>query len=198
MSGIIAFVAGYLVGGMPTADWLATRKGIDLRAGGSGNPGTNNALRLGGRGLALAVLAAELLKGSGVVIAGGWIAGDTGMIGAGFGAVAGNILNPYRNLRGGQGLAIACGVLLTALPAAALVGIVIIAAGVVLLRATAPAALMAMLALAVSAITLPIGPWGVSTRSSAAALGIGVALLVIPKQIRKLRPASPPPLPGPG
>src|SRR5690606_27985836 len=69
-AGVIAaaLVVGYLVGSAPTADWLARRRGIDLRSTGSGNPGTNNALRTGGPRLAAS--GAQGVVGPGVAASG--------------------------------------------------------------------------------------------------------------------------------
>jgi hypothetical protein len=42
-----AVLLGYLLGSIPTANGLARLRGVDLRKAGSGNPGVNNARRLG-------------------------------------------------------------------------------------------------------------------------------------------------------
>lgn len=75
----LAVVFGYLVGSIPSADLAARIRGFDLRSQGSGNPGTANALRLGGRGLAATVLAMDGAKGAaatalGMAIGGHWAA----------------------------------------------------------------------------------------------------------------------------
>lgn len=194
----MALLVGYLIGGTPTADWLARRAGIDLRTSGSGNPGANNALRLGGRGLAIRVLLAEVLKGVACVVVGGVIAGQAGMVLGGIGAVAGNVFNPYRRLRGGQGLAITAGVLCTATPAAGLAGIAAIAVAARILHRSAPAAIIALLVVVVVSAWLPMAPWGMTDPSHATLLAGGVAAVVAPKQISKLRPASRPPTPATG
>jgi len=56
MTTLLAAIAGYALGSLPTAGALARMRGIDLRAEGSGNPGANNALRTGGLILAAGVL----------------------------------------------------------------------------------------------------------------------------------------------
>lgn len=189
---------GYLVGGTPTADWLARRAGIDLRASGSGNPGANNALRLGGRRLATQVLLLEILKGAASVVVAGVMAGHAGMVYGGIGAVAGNVLNPYRRLRGGQGLAITAGVLCTAAPAVGLAGLAAIAVAVRILHRSAPAAIIALVVVVVVAAWLPVTPWGIADRSQSMLLAAGIVALVGPKQISKLRSVSRPPTPTPG
>lgn len=94
MTSALALVAGYLLGGVPTTDWLATRRGVDLRGRGSGNPGANNALRLGGRGLAATVLAVEIVKGIVCVGVGASVGGEGGMAVAGVGAALGMCSTP--------------------------------------------------------------------------------------------------------
>lgn len=193
-----ALMVGFLIGGAPTADWLAHRSGIDLRGSGSGNPGANNALRLGGRRLALQVLTVEMLKGVFCVAVGGLLAADPGTVLGGIGAVAGNVFNPYRRLRGGQGLAITAGVLFTALPAVGLAGLATIALAVRVLRRSAPAALVALAVVVFFAGWLPAGPWGLADPVQAVLLATGILLIVGPKQALKIRSASRPPTPAPG
>lgn len=194
MTNLLVFVAGYLWGGTPTADWLAGRRGLDLRASGSGNPGANNALRLGGRGLGAAILAVELAKGSSAAALGWMAAGDPGMVFAGLGAIGGNILNPYRRLRGGQGLGIATGALLAAFPVAAMLAIGVAAIVVVATRSSSVAALAASTALVVAAVWAPAGPWGVASGRWAAVLAVGSAGMVVPRQLARLRRSCPPAL----
>jgi acyl phosphate:glycerol-3-phosphate acyltransferase len=186
-----SLVVGYLIGGIPTADWLARRRGIDLRNDGSGNPGANNALRLGGRRLGAAVLAAEVGKGVVAVWIGG-LAGDIGVVAAGIGAVLGNVYNPYRGLRGGQGLGLAAGVLLGAAPIAAAAGILVIWVTVVVTRHAAVAALAALVAVVAGAVWGGSGPWGLTDTGHAVALAAGVSGVIAPKQLLKLRPPDRP------
>ena len=133
---VIALAAGYLIGGIPTADWTARRVGLDLRKAGSGNPGANNAMRIGGRRLGANILLLEITKGATAVFLGSLLAGDPGMVGAGIGAVNGNIHNPYRRFRGGQGLGITAGVLLGELPLTGAVGILVITVVVITTRSS--------------------------------------------------------------
>ena len=197
MTAALALVAGYLLGGVPTADWLALRRGIDLRDHGSGNPGANNALRLGGRRLAATVLAVEVVKGIACVGMGAYVAGEAGMAFAGLGAAVGNVLNPYRSLRGGQGLGISAGVLLAAFPVGAAAGIMVIAAVVRIVRWTAPATLAALLAIVLTARWLSTTPWGIASSGWATFLAIGLAVTLAPKQLRRLKRLGRPSRPRP-
>lgn len=182
----VALACGYLLGGLPTADWLARRAGIDLRRHGSGNPGANNARRLGGRRLAAAILVSEMIKGAGCVLLGAALADQQGMVAGGIGAALGNVANPYRRLQGGQGLGIAAGILAAALPLGAIVGVVVIASVVSVVRASAPAALAALAGIVVVAAWLPLSPWGLTDSTLATILAIGLAGVIVPKQIGKL------------
>ncbi|HSJ29750.1 MAG TPA: glycerol-3-phosphate acyltransferase [Acidimicrobiia bacterium] len=192
-----ALLVGYLVGGIPTADWLARRRGLDLRARGSRNPGANNALRLGGRRLAAAVLTAEVGKGALAVLLGG-LGDDAGAVAAGIGAVLGNVSNPYRRLRGGQGLGITAGILLTAAPVVGLVAILVIWTTVVVTRNAAAAAVAAMIGLIATAALAGSGPWGLTDTGHVVALALGVCAVIAPKQVMKLRPPARPTPPAPG
>ncbi|MEX2423773.1 MAG: glycerol-3-phosphate acyltransferase [Acidimicrobiia bacterium] len=198
MTGALAFVLGYVMGGTPTADWIAQRRGIDLRAQGSGNPGANNALRVGGKWLAATILTVEIVKGIVCVGTGAFVGGEAGMALAGMGAALGNVLNPYRSLRGGQGLGISAGVLIAALPLAAGTGIVVIAIVARIVRWTAPATLAALVAIVATARWSPVNPWwGIESREWATLLTIGLAATLAPKQLRRLtrsgRPSRPQP-----
>lgn len=65
----IAYAAGiillsYLLGSIPTGYWVVkSLKGVDIRQIGSGSTGATNVLRAAGKGAALFVLIADILKG---------------------------------------------------------------------------------------------------------------------------------------
>jgi glycerol-3-phosphate acyltransferase PlsY len=64
---VTAFSAGYLLGTVPSADGvarLAAGRRVDLREGGSRNPGALNVFRLVGRRAGRAVVVADVAKGS--------------------------------------------------------------------------------------------------------------------------------------
>lgn len=186
MTGAVALVLGYALGGTPTADWIAKRRGIDLRAEGSGNPGANNAMRLGGRRLAALILSVEVAKGVTCIGLGAVVGGEAGMALAGVGAALGNVLNPYRSLRGGQGLGVSAGVLFAALPIAGAAGVVVIAVVVRLVRWSGPATLTALITIIVTARWMPESPWGIQSREWATLLTVGLAVTLAPKQLRRL------------
>lgn len=196
MTMLAIFVGAFLLGGTPTADWLAERAGVDLRTGGSKNPGANNALRLGGRRLAAMILGAELVKGVLCVTLGIAVGGEAGMSVSGVGAVLGNVASPYRSFRGGQGLGIAAGVLAAALPLVAAAGIATITTVALTTRKTALAALAALLAIILSAAWMPIHPWGITDTRWSTFLAVGLSAVIAPKQIRKVTRSDRPPRPA--
>lgn len=190
----LAIAVGYLIGSLPTAAWIAGAAGIDLRSQGSTNPGANNARSLGGVGLGAQVLIVEIAKGATAVALGGMIGGQPGAVAAGLAALAGNILNVWYRFSGGQGLGISAGILIAAwplwfLPILAAIG------GVAATTRSAPrAAMTAVATLAVGAgleatVGLPT-PWGVEG-IDAAILAVGMAALIVPKQIARLSRHSP-------
>src|SRR5262245_20020504 len=67
--GLLALVAGYLLGSIPFGLILTRAAGLgDVRAIGSGNIGATNVLRTGNKGLAAATLVLDALKGTFAVL----------------------------------------------------------------------------------------------------------------------------------
>jgi glycerol-3-phosphate acyltransferase PlsY len=106
-----ALALGYLIGSVPTADLLGRRRGIDLRNSGTGNPGAANALGVGGRGLAAAVLGFDLGKGALAALVGEALGGDGTAVAAAVAAIAAQVHNPWFGFRGGKGLGVTGGTL---------------------------------------------------------------------------------------
>jgi glycerol-3-phosphate acyltransferase PlsY len=183
---VLAIAIGYLLGALPTAGWLAKRlKGVDLRSVGSGNPGANNALQTGGAGLAAAVLVVEMAKGAAAVLIGERLGGEAAAVAAGLGAVAGNLYNVFYRFKGGKGLGITAGILVTAWPTALVPCILVIALGARLTRSSGAAAIIAIVALVGMGVTwmafdLPVG-WGLSRPGLLMLLALGVGVLIWPK-----------------
>lgn len=114
-----ATVVGYLAGTFPSAD-VATRlarRGTDLRAEGSGNPGALNAAAVLGKRWGFVVLAADMTKGALAGAAGRAIAGDTGAYLAATASIAGHIAPVFNGFRGGKGVATSAGACLAVFPA---------------------------------------------------------------------------------
>jgi glycerol-3-phosphate acyltransferase PlsY len=84
----------------------------DLRQIGSGNIGATNVLRTGRKGLAVATLLCDLLKGTAAVwIMYAWYGRDLSII-AGIGAFLGHLFPVWLGFKGGKGVATYIGVLL--------------------------------------------------------------------------------------
>jgi glycerol-3-phosphate acyltransferase PlsY len=185
---ILALVAGYLAGGAPTADWVAAVRGIDLRASGSGNPGANNARRVGGPALGIVVLTVEVAKGIAIVAAARAV--DPAFeVPVAIAGVAGNVFNPFRRFAGGQGLGISLGLLIAAWPTIVPGVLLVIAAVAAGLRRTPAAAISAFVFLIGSAVAwrsmdLPMA-WGVDN-DQVIVLAIGITVVMLPKQVGNL------------
>jgi acyl phosphate:glycerol-3-phosphate acyltransferase len=112
LNGVAALAFGYLLGSIPFGVILTRLAGTeDLRSIGSGSIGATNVLRTGRKGLAVATMLGDALKGTAaVLIAGLW--GPWAAIIAGFGAFLGHLFPVWLNFRGGKGVATYLGVLL--------------------------------------------------------------------------------------
>ncbi len=122
---IILLVCAYTIGSIPFGLILARlAKGVDLRKIGSGNIGATNAKRAGGWRLGIAVLAADMAKGTVCVLAAQVIAKKTGIFSpdltaaaAGLAAVCGHIFPVFfLGKTGGKGVATAAGAFLLLAP----------------------------------------------------------------------------------
>ncbi len=184
LTGLVMVVGGYLWGSIPTANAIARLRGIDLRESGSGNPGANNARRLGGARLGVTVLLVEVAKGFVAVLAASRLAGDWFGAAAGAAAVAGNVVNPWYRFRGGQGLGIAAGVLLAGSPSSAGIGIISAAVTAAAFHSSPAGGLGGLVGAAVGLI-LPTG-WGLEEGPARWLVALLLAV-VAPRQIRNLR-----------
>jgi glycerol-3-phosphate acyltransferase PlsY len=122
---IIAVIAAYLLGSIPTAVWVGKAfHGVDVREHGSGNAGTTNTIRVLGWKTGIPVLIIDMAKG--------WLAAMlpvilkiappgsamltnlqilTGVI-----AIVGHIFPVYAGFRGGKGVATVAGAMLAIHP----------------------------------------------------------------------------------
>ena len=98
---------GYLLGSLNLAMLFAKLKGVDIRAGGSGNPGTSNALTLMGWKIGVLVGAHDIGKGILAVWLCTKIFPTVPYVGAaaGVSCVLGHIYPFYMGFRGGKGFA---------------------------------------------------------------------------------------------
>jgi glycerol-3-phosphate acyltransferase PlsY len=112
---LVALLGAYLIGSIPFGLLLTRWAGLgDIRAIGSGNIGATNVLRTGRKGLAVATLLLDALKGVVAVLLMRWIAPEQDLV-AGTAAVLGHTLPVWLQFKGGKGGATALGVCLAAM-----------------------------------------------------------------------------------
>jgi acyl phosphate:glycerol-3-phosphate acyltransferase len=141
---IVGFVSAYLIGSIPFGLLLAKAGGAgDIRQIGSGNIGATNVLRTGRKGLALATLVLDTLKGALPVWAAYRYFGPDMAVTAGLGAVVGHCIPIWLRFRGGKGVAPAAGVVLMLTP---LVGVIVLALFILIALLTRYVSLASILA----------------------------------------------------
>jgi glycerol-3-phosphate acyltransferase PlsY len=174
MSGPLAVILSYLVGGIPFALVAGRLKGVDVLRHGSGNPGATNAIRVLGPALGVPVLLLDIAKGWAAVtlfaprsdgIGGLW------PLGCGAAAVLGHVFPLGGRFRGGKGVATAAGAFLGLAPVA--IGIVA-AMFCLALAATRYISVASM----VGALTLPISVAALGADAWTTSIATGIALLV--------------------
>lgn len=120
---LLTLVLAYLLGSIPFG-YLLVRLFLkqDIRTTGSGNTGATNVARSGKKGLAIATLLLDLLKGVAAVLIGRYVAGSHGIsmqdmaAAAAAMAVIGHIFPVWLGFRGGKGVATGLGVFLAISP----------------------------------------------------------------------------------
>jgi acyl phosphate:glycerol-3-phosphate acyltransferase len=117
-----ALVFGYLCGSIPFGVVLTRLAGApDVRSIGSGNIGATNVLRTGRKGLAVATLLGDMLKGTVAVLIVRYFFGQGPALLAALAAFLGHLFPVWLRFKGGKGVATYIGLLLgfTAWPALA-------------------------------------------------------------------------------
>jgi glycerol-3-phosphate acyltransferase PlsY len=195
---IVAAVA-YLLGSIPFGYLLVkTFRGQDIRLSGSGNIGATNVARSGAKGLGLATLFLDALKGMLAV----WLAvivarskynvcGDfvvhpcVGtlplMSTAALFAVLGHVFPVWLKFKGGKGVATALGVFSLLFPKAVLVGLAVFIIVVGLTRYVSLGSILAALAFPVAAYFLYHPDW------ISLALSVAISLAVVLKHHQNIR-----------
>lgn len=111
----LALIGGYLIGSIPFGLLLTRAAGLgDIRGIGSGNIGATNVLRTGRKGLAIATLLLDALKGVAAVLLARLFLGDQDLV-AGTAAVLGHTMPVWLGFKGGKGGATGLGVCLAAM-----------------------------------------------------------------------------------
>jgi len=164
-SSIFLFaLASYLVGSIPTGVVLAKLfSDKDIRKAGSGNIGATNVTRILGKKLGFLTFMGDMLKGFFPVFAGGTIFDPLVSVATlqwivclfGLSAFLGHLFPVYLKLKGGKGVATACGVFLCLEPVVIPVMLVVFVVPVVVWRRVSVGSLIV-------AATLPIVLTGLS------------------------------------
>lgn len=189
---IAVAVVAYLLGSIPFGFLLVKIfRGQDIRQTGSGNIGATNVARSGAKGLGIATLVLDALKGALAVGLASWFAASRyndcggvafhcvnalpGMSVAALFAVLGHMFPVWLRFKGGKGVATALGVFCVLFPKAVLVSLVIFALVVAVTRYVSLGSILA-------AISFPIAAYFLQQPDTTSlALASLIALLVVLK-----------------
>ncbi len=187
----LALIA-YLLGSISFALILARRKGIDIYAEGSGNPGATNVGRVIGKKEARIVLVLDAAKGALPCAAARWILGDgdAWVAVVGVAAALGHCFPIWHRFRGGKGAATAAGVMLATRPIAGLCAVATYLGAKKLTRRTSVGSLFGALVGAV--IVLGLDGWGAPLSQMALAIAVLVWLRHADNLVRLVRGEEPP------
>jgi len=151
---IASVVIAYLLGSIPFG-YLLVRifRKEDIREKGSGNIGATNVLRSGAKGLGLATLLLDLLKGLAAVMLARYLANGNYdiAIAAAVAAVLGHVFPVWLGFRGGKGVATALGAFLALTWPSAIGALLIFVAVFALSRYVSLASILASIALPIFA-----------------------------------------------
>jgi acyl phosphate:glycerol-3-phosphate acyltransferase len=171
---LIVAINGYLLGSIPFGFVLVKLfRGEDVRSTGSGNIGATNVARTGSKGLAVATLALDTLKGMAAVAVAAAIARSSYnscgqsecvesirlMSAAALAAVFGHMFPVWLKFKGGKGVATALGVFLVLFPKAVLVSLAIFIIVVAVTRYVSLGSILAAIAFPVAAYFLGSSDW---------------------------------------
>jgi glycerol-3-phosphate acyltransferase PlsY len=183
---------GYLCGSIPWGLWLGKWfRGVDVRTIGSGNLGATNVYRSLGKGLGIATLLLDVVKGALPV----WLVPHLGIaadfpggrevaaLAVGLAAVAGHVWTFLAGFRGGKGVATTVGVLLALAPQAFLAFLAVFVLAVAITRFISVGSMLGSIAFAVT-IALTDGR---GARSPRLWFGVVLAALVILRHRDNLR-----------
>ena len=196
---LIVAVMAYLLGSIPFG-YLLVRifRGEDIRLTGSGNIGATNVARSGAKGLGIATLALDALKGALAVWLAAVLAGSKYnlcedfiqhpcapalrlMSLAALFAVLGHVFPVWLRFKGGKGVATALGVFCVLFPAAILVALAIFILVVAITRYVSLGSILGAIAFPAAAYFLQ------STDAMSLVLASSVSLIVILKHHQNVR-----------
>ena len=125
---VLAVVIAYCLGCISPSTLLGRARGIDIKKSGSGNAGTTNALRVMGAKAALITVIIDIGKGVAAVLIAEQLGGRSAAYAAAFAAFLGHIWPIFLKFKGGKGIAVAFGVVVTLNPllGLSLLGLIIV------------------------------------------------------------------------
>jgi glycerol-3-phosphate acyltransferase PlsY len=132
---LLWILGSYLLGSLSPGDLVAKLLGVDIRALGTGNPGTTNVWREVGRRWGVLVFLLDFTSGAAATVPLNFLASDPWLrLGATGAVLAGHIFPVFWRFRGGAGGALGMGCALGLLPLGALFGALVTVALLVLTR----------------------------------------------------------------
>lgn len=169
---ILALILGYLAGSIPFGLILTQAAGLgDIRKIGSGNIGATNVLRTGNRPVAAATLVLDALKAAIPVLVARYFWGEDAAMLAAVGAFLGHCFPVWLGFKGGKGVAVMIGSLLSlAWP----VGLIFCAVWLLIAYTRKISSLAALTA----AATAPIFAYVVTGSTNLTLTVLGLALLL--------------------
>lgn len=179
---VLAAIAAYVVGAVPSGVIVGRLRGVDPRSGGSGRTGATNAMRTLGSGLAAVVLLLDVLKGAAAVLLGAVAAEALGAAPAwgaalaGAAAVLGHVRSIFIGFTGGRGVATGGGAMLVLSPIAVLAAIPVLAIAVWRTRYVSVGSILAALTVAIVVVVLAMAG-RVGLEAAVAAVLIGVIVV---------------------
>ena len=159
--GVLTLIVGaYLLGSLNAAAAVARSRGIDIYSFGSGNPGASNVYRAAGKGAAIVVYLADLLKGLLPALIGVLVFDRTVALAAGLSAVLGHCYPIFYKFRGGKGVATGGGVVLAVMPQILIVLTPVYVAMVALTKISSVGSLVALMVSVPAAALAGVRGWG--------------------------------------
>lgn len=125
MTDALVVIVGYLLGSIPFAYLAGRLRGVDIRTVGSKNVGATNVFRELGRGIGIAVMACDILKGLLAVVFAETLTSSPWPLFAAAAAILGHVFPVWLRFRGGKGVAVAGGAMLGLVPVPAVVALAI-------------------------------------------------------------------------
>jgi glycerol-3-phosphate acyltransferase PlsY len=179
---ILALLAplAYLLGTFPSAAIVARRRGVDVTAAGSGNPGASNTFRLLGWKAGALVFAMDACKGAFATAIGLAVDGHRGAYILGGAAVLGHVWPITRKFKGGRGVATGAGMMLVLFP---VITLILTVAWIVLAKVTHKASLASVTVVVAFPVLVALAghSWG------DVAILAALALVVLVRHVSNLR-----------